>query len=158
MTDCKGDFLSERYCCVYEIDIPDRQARFVMDTLERIAAENGIDMLIGRVDDDRQDGRYAKIGIALTNEADYTTLIKGLDEAIFAQHLDHIKTAHGPGHPIARYLQQLEWKGTDTDEFRSFVEQHIHESQDAALKNAYEDWNAVRQQWAHDPQPALPEP
>lgn len=158
MANCRNDFETEKYSCVYEIDIPDRQARFVVDTLNRIAAEHGIDMLIARVDEDRKDGRHAKIGIALTNDADYAVLIKGLDEAIFARQLEHIQTVHGPGHPMARYLQQLEWQGAADDQFRAFVEGHIRESQDAALQAAYDDWNAVRAQWADAPQPGLPGP
>lgn len=152
----RSQFASEKYSEVYEIDVPWRQGRFVVDTLERIAEENGIDALIAHVETDEMDGQHWTIGVAVTDPKHYRTLIQGLDTAIYRQTLDDIEQLHGRGHPMMCYLRQLERNGAADDATRTAIEELVAGEKNAAIGQAWRDWNDARQQWDDAPTPQLP--
>lgn len=158
MTFCKNDFDTKDYNAVYEIDAPYRLGYFVKSTLQRVSDEKGMEALIGEVHGRDVPPGITRIGIALKNPDDYQALIRGLDEAVFARRLDDIEHAHGPAHPLARYQQQLDWKGTDDPETRAQFEGIISNEREAALQQAWEDWDQVRAQWSDAQQASLAKP
>jgi|GEM_PF-4235352 len=155
MSFCKNDFDTRDYKAVYEIDAPYRLAHFVRSALQRVSDDRDMQALFREIHADDVPHGNTRIGIALKNPDDYQALIRGLDEAVFARRLEDIEHAHGPAHPLMRYQQQLEWRGADDPETRTQFEGIVGDERQAALQQAWEEWDNVRAQWSDAPQPLL---
>ena len=154
---CKTEFDTEKYTSVYEITVPHREHSFVERTLHEAAQAQGFDILIGRIGEHcAADGLHYHLGVALTDEAHYPQLMRTLDEAIYARRLEHIEATHGAGHPLSRYLKQLERAGAADDATRADFAAKIGQAREAAIQAAWDEWDEARAQWGDAPQPLLP--
>ena len=154
---CKTDFDTEKYTSVYEIIVPSREHHFVERTLHDAAQAQGMDILLGLVGEYCEtDREHYHIGLAVTEDRHYPVLMRALDEAIYARRLEHIDATHGAGHPLSRYLTQLEESGAADDATRKDFTARIDLERDQATREAWEDWDRTRAQWNGAPQPLLP--
>lgn len=150
MDDLRASFDEERYPNRYVLEVPDRQGRQVYKTIERFIAGQGIDARITYRTNSDNGTLSWDIGIATADTASYAAITRHLDQAMHGWVMAHITEAHGAGHPLNRYLTQIEGSvsGGELVKIAAEFSDRIEASRKAAIDSAYRDLECVRGQWA----------